>query len=83
MGVILRMIIHDCCPFLALITFEDEMFIEIPPPQKANLDISAFFVGQLTTKITQICCRVEPREHAQPAAQLALASIKKSDHKAV
>lgn len=40
MGVILWMIIHDCCPFLALITFEDEMFIEIappPPPQKKQI----------------------------------------------
>lgn len=72
MGVIMWMIIHDCCPFLALITFEDKMFIEIgPPPKKANLDVaSVLFLGQLTTKITQICCRVEPSEHAQPAAQL-------------
>lgn len=74
------MIIHDCCPFLALITFEDEMFIEIvppaPPKKEANSDVaSVLFIGQLTTKITQICCRVEPREHAQPTTQLALASI--------
>lgn len=77
------MIIHDCCPFLALITFEDEMFIEIVPhPKEANSDVaSVLFIGQLTTKITQICCRGEPRQHAQPAAQLALASIKKKKKK--
>lgn len=81
MGVILWMIIHDCCPFLALITFEDVMFIETRPattPKKANSDVAlVLFLGQLTTKITQIYCRVEPSEYAQPAAKLALASIKK------
>lgn len=43
------MIIHDCCPFLALITFEDEMFIEIVPPlppkkrSKFGCSIGAFY----------------------------------------
>lgn len=37
-----------------------------------------FFFGQLTTKITQICCSVESRERAEPAAQLALASVNKT-----
>lgn len=45
MGVIMWMIIHDCCPFLALITFEDKMFIEITLLQKSKFrySISAFF----------------------------------------